>query len=325
MPKKPNPSKLPEGLRELYDRAHAQNTKTAYLSDMVVFFNWAEKQSDPPEMPLSPDTVIEFLLARSEVDAVSTLKRRLSALSWAHRSSGFLGESNPCLSPIVREAVKLFARKYVEENRNEIDEAAPLSLSQIREMVMLCKADKNSMRGIRDRAIVLLGFSGGLRRSEIVALEWRDVEQVVEGLEITVRRSKTDQEGRGAIVRCYRGRVPATCPVRALDDLRAVSPDLNGCIFRRVSKSGKFLNALAPNGETINLIIRARAREMTLPNWREYSAHSLRKGFATTAIDGGASIAAVKEQGRWKSEGTLMRYVKNRDSWETAASAKLGL
>ena len=325
MSEKPRPSQLPDSLRELYDRAHSKNTKAAYLSDMVVFFDWLAKQSSPPEMPLPPYAVIDFLMRRSEIDALSTMKRRLSALSWAHRSSGYLGADNPCLSPIVREAVKLLARKYAEERRTKIDEAAPLSLEQIREMVMLCKADENKIRGARDRAIFLIGFSGGLRRSEIVALEWEDIEEVVEGLEITIRMSKTDQEGRGAIVRCYRGRVPATCPVRALSDWRDSGGNDEGAVFQKLSKSGKLLGSLHPSGDSINEFVRARMREMGVSDWREYGGHSLRKGFATTAIDGGASIAAVKEQGRWKSETTLMRYVKNRDGWESAASAKLGL
>ena len=203
---------------------------------------------------------------------------------------------------------------------------APLSLAQIREMVMLCKADKNVVRGARDRAIFLLGFSGGFRRSEIVALEWEDILEVVEGLEITVRKSKTDQEGRGAVVRCKRGQVPATCPVRALADWRGYTGATgNGKIFRRLSKSGKLLAPLHPSGDAINEFVRARVREMGIADWREYSGHSLRKGFATVAIDGGASIAAVKEQGRWKSETTLMNYVKNREGWESAASGKMGL
>jgi integrase len=325
MSKKSVPPKLPESLRELYDRAHAQSTKSAYLSDMVIFFDWLEKQGDQHEMPLSPETVIGFLLLRSEIDALSTLKRRLSALSWAHRSGGFIGEDNPCLSPIVREAVKLFARKYTEEKRTDIDEAAPLSLEQIREMVMLCKSDKNLVRGVRDRAIFLLGFSGGFRRSEIVALDWEDVQEVIEGLEITVRRSKTDQEGRGEVVRCHRGRVPVTCPLLALKEWQTIGKTNSGKIFRRLSKSGKLLAPLHYSGDAINEFVRFRVREMGVKNWRDFSAHSLRKGFATTAIDGGASIRAVKEQGRWKSEKTLMRYVKNRNSWESAASAKLGL
>ena len=325
MTEKTKPSQLPESLRELYDRAHSKNTKAAYLSDMVVFFDWMAKQTDPPEMPLPPDAVIAFLMARSDKDALSTLKRRLSALSWAHRSSGYLGPDNPCLSPIVREAVKLLARKYAEEKRTGIDEATPLSLEQIREMVMLCKADENKVRGARDRAIFLIGFSGGLRRSELVALDWEDIEEVTEGLEITVRRSKTDQEGRGAVVRCHRGRVPTTCPVRALAGWREVGGNDEGAVFRRLSKSGRLLGALHPSGDAINEFIRARMREMGVSDWREYGGHSLRKGFATTAIDGGASIAAVKEQGRWKSETTLMRYVKNRDGWESAASSTLGL
>lgn len=325
MSRKAKASKLPESLRELYDRAHAESTKTAYLADMVIFFDWIEGRADQHEMPLPSDTVIEFLLFRSEIDALSTLKRRLSALSWAHRSAGFIGEDNPCLSPIVRESIKLFARKYSEEKRTEIDEAAPLSLEQIREMVMLCKADKNIVRGVRDKAIFLLGFSGGFRRSEMVALDWEDVKEVVEGLEITVKRSKTDQEGRGEVVRCHRGRVPVTCPLLALKEWQAIAKTNSGKVFRRLSKTGKLLAPLHPSGRSINNFVKARVREMGVKNWREFSAHSLRKGFATTAIDGGASIRAVKEQGRWKSEKTLMKYVKNRNSWESAASAKLGL
>jgi len=325
MTEKTKPTQLTENLWDLYDCAHSANTKTAYLLDIVSFFDWLGKQPDPQEMPLSTDAVIDFLVARSDKDALSTLKRRLSALSWAHKSIGYLGADNPCLSPTVREAVKLLGRKYTKENRTTIGVASPLSLKQIRKIVKLCKADENKIRGARDRAIFLVGFSGGLRRSEIVGLEWENIEEVVEGLEITMKRSYSDQKEYSVVVRCCRGRVPTTCPVRALNDWREVGGNHEGRVFRRLSKSGKLLAPLHPSGDAINELVRARMRELGHSGWKKYGGHSLRKGFAATAIDGGASIAAVKEQGRWMSEATIMHSVKNSDGWGSAASAKLGL
>jgi len=325
MGKKTAPQKLPQNILDLFEEAKASNTKKAYVSDLVIFYDWLDQRPEEEKLPISQHAVIEYLIERSETDALSTLKRRLSSISWLHLCAGYSREDNPGKSSLVLEVLKSLKVKYAREDRQVIDEAAPLDLEQIREMVMLCKADKNIVRGARDRAIILLGFSGGLRRSEIVALKWGDIQEVVEGLEITVRKSKTDQQGKGAVVRCYRGSVPATCPVRALADWRSHCADFSGHIFRRLSKSGKLLAPLARSGQSINRIIQHRAREMELPDWKDYSAHSLRRGFASTAIKKGASIRAVMTQGRWLREETLMIYVKNKENWESAASAKLGL
>jgi integrase len=206
----------------------------------------------------------------------------------------------------------------------ETKEAAPLTVGLIRELMELCKKDEIPNRGLRDRALILIGFAAALRRSELIALDVEDIEFVVEGLELIVRKSKTDQQGIGHTRRVARGDVPITCPVTALRDWLNATKIAEGGIFRRVFKGGQ-IGGRIKSGEAVRGIVKRRLKEIGREDWDAFSGHSFRKGFASVAAERGSGIAAIQAQGNWKSTRAMLGYIKNREGWETAASKNLGL
>jgi len=173
----------------------------------------------------------------------------------------------------------------------------------VRKMVAAAREDPNEILGLRDVALLLVGFAGCFRRSELVALEVGDLGFPEEGMEAVLRRSKTDQEGEGITKRIPYGSSPATCPVR--------NP--------RHGKVGQSLGS-----RSVALAVKRRASEAGLdPD--DFAGHSLRSGLATSAVAAGASVAAVMRSGGWRSERVALGYVRARDAWEENAAATVGL
>lgn len=161
---------------------------------------------------------------------------------------------------------------------------------------------------IRNRALLLLGFFGAFRRSEVVSLTWEQVQFVSDGLIITLSRSKGDQIGEGA--QCV---IPfgndTRCPVRALIAWREKTKQLEGAIFRRISKTGTIgKQGMGPHH--LNRVIRQLAKAAGLPNAERMSSHSLRRGFATEAARLGASMPSIQRHGRWRSTKVVLEYIE---------------
>ncbi len=188
---------------------------------------------------------------------------------------------------------------------------------------MIEQLDGESLRGVRDRALLLLGFAGGFRRSELVALERADLCFVREGLEVLVRRSKTDQEGRGRRAEAAYGGDPKTCPVRAIEDWIARAEIDEGALFRRVLPNGR-LGERALTGRAVALVIKRGVRSIGLPDVA-YAGHSLRAGFVTEAVRGEAETSAIMAQTGHRSVVVMQGYQRRARAWERPASAKLGL
>jgi integrase len=173
--------------------------------------------------------------------------------------------------------------------------------------------------GIRDRAILLLGFAGALRRSELAALRFEDIDIAQHGMRLELRRSKTDQEGQGQSVFVPRG--AALCPVRAVQDWLRVSGASEGMLFRRIRKDGAILSeGMAPH--TINRLIKAAARRAGIQD-RAIAGHSLRSGFLTAAALRGASVWKLMQVSRHRSVAALQGYVRDREGFRDHAG--LGL
>jgi integrase len=175
-------------------------------------------------------------------------------------------------------------------------------------------------KDIRDRALLLLGFATAMRRSELVALEVEDIERVERGLLVNVRRSKTDQDGRGRQIAVPFGRT-RHCPVKALDDWLTFSQVSSGRIFRGMNRHGQML----PDGitsEAVSLILKARLRIANYdPGY--FSGHSLRAGFATSAALLGAPSYTIRRTTGHRSDASLSRYVRVLDIFEENAASKL--
>jgi integrase len=177
--------------------------------------------------------------------------------------------------------------------------------------------------GMRDRALITLGFAGGFRRSELVALDVADIVFVDEGLQALVRRSKTDQDGQGLLKVIAYGSGPATCPVRSLQDWLELATIGEGPIFRPLDRHGRVHDRrLTPHA--VAVVVKRAAAKVGLPE-EMFSGHSLRAGFVTEAKKNGADDAAIMDQTGHKSLAMVHRYHRRTKKWEKPASARLGL
>lgn len=297
-----------------------EGSAKAYRSDLIHFLDWCRHHGENP-LPCSSAALVHFLTEHAEGFSMATVERRAASVSWAHRKAGFLGADNPRNAPVVGEAFRLLRRRYRETKQKQ---ARELSTELARALVDECRADKNTTQGLRDRAMLLIGFAGAFRRSELVRITVADLQWRTQGVEITVRWSKTDQEGKGLVKYITRGQVPVTDPVGALKNWLEIAGIEDGPVFRRVFKDGSIGKTGLSSQAVLNLI-KERTKSLGLEDWDDFSPHSLRSGFASVAAENGASIQAIKGQGGWKSERTAMRYIRRREGWESSAASKLGL
>nr|KZA96711.1 integrase [Rhizobium leguminosarum] len=259
-------------------------------------------------MPCSPEKVAEYAASFAGVHKPATIARRLVSIGKAHRLSGF---ENPVNSDIVKLSMRGLRRSMGCAQR----EAKPVLRD---DLFGILENIGSSLKGIRDAALLLVCFSGGFRRSEVVSLDVEDIEHVRQGIVVRLGRSKTDQEGRGRKIAIPYGTGP-WCPVRALDDWISASGIQSGAIFRVVNRHSKMSGARL-SGQAVSLILQARAADAGL-DVNGISGHSLRAGFATSAALAGASSRAIRKQTGHRSDSMLNRYIRDADLFVRNASA----
>jgi integrase len=264
----------------------AENTRKAYLSDLGEFDQWGGS------IPASAEMVAAYLADRADTLAVATLIRHLASISKAHQARGL---SNPVRSELVRATMRGIKRTRGCAQR----EAKPLLRD---DLLLVLDAVGDSTKDIRDRALLLIGFAGALRCSELVALDVADIEHVRRGLVLHNGRSKTDQNGQGHKIAVPYGRT-RNRPVLALDAWLAASGIAEGPIFRPVDRHSHVHNVRL-SGEAVSLVVRERASAAGL-DARGYSGHSLRAGFATSAAQSGVPAWRIKAQTRHASDAML--------------------
>jgi integrase len=243
----------------------------------------------------------------------STIDRRLAAISVWHRRNG---HESPTANGAVREVMKGIRRKLKVAQK----EAAPATIGDIRRMVAHLPSDRHATR---DKALLLVGFAGALRRSELVSICVDDLQDRPEGTLITLRGSKTDQEGHGRQVAIPLGREPMTCPVTAIKAWLVEAEITSGPVFRAVDRHGN-VSVEALSDRSVALMIKRRAEEAGLDP-TAYRGHSLRAGFATTAAANGATERAIANQTGHKSMEVLRRYIRMGTVWNDNAATTLGL
>ncbi len=192
----------------------------------------------------------------------------------------------------------------------------PVLAEQARAMAL---SAPEGLRGLRDRALLLLGFAGAFRRSELVALDVADLEETEDGYRITIRRSKTDQEGQGQVIAIVRGN--STCPVKAVKAWLAASGITEGPLFRSVAKGAR-LGAQRLTDKSVCTIVKAYAGRLGLDP-AAFGAHSLRAGFLTSAARRGASVFKMRDVSRHRSMDVLQAYVRDADLFRDHAGAGL--
>jgi site-specific recombinase XerD len=293
--------------------ATSENTLRAYKSDWADFSRWCE-QHRLRAYPADPATVGLYIAALAETHKVSTITRRLAAISKQHRDHG---KSSPC--SMRYSAICEVMRGIRREKGVRAEAKAALTTDQLRAMVSALPANP---RGLRDRALLLIGFAGGFRRSELAALDLAAVTDMADGLKVLIRRSKTDQEGEGRTIGIPYGSDPRSCPVRAYRAWIQASGVTDGPVFRHFRNQKMGTSAISP--QVVALVLK-RAAERAGIDSAELAGHSLRSGLATTAARNGASERAIMRQTGHKSVEMVRRYIHEAELFHDNCASKLGL
>lgn len=280
-------------------------TRRAYRNDVRAFLSWGGS------IPTAPAQVAHYLAAVAHMLSPVTLRRRAVAIGKAHAAKGFA-------DPTKHEHVRAVLRGIRRVHGRPQQQAAPLLKE---DLLAIVDALPRSLTGVRDRALLLVGFAGGFRRSELVRLVVEDVAFVPEGMLVTLRRSKTDQEGVGRKVGIPYGRTRA-CPVRAIRAWLEVGGIVSGPIFRPVGK-GSHVGDRALTDQSVNLVLRKCAGRAGM-FCGGLSGHSLRAGLVTSAAKAGVSSWKIRQQTGHRSDAMLQRYIRDADIFvENAAGALL--
>jgi integrase len=301
-----------ERARDYARQAKADNTRRAYRADWADFTAWCAAH-EVPALPATPQTVALYLSAMASHRKVSTLQRRLSAISQAHQAAG---HPTPTKDIAVRAVFSGIRRAHGTAQHGK----APVLTADLRLMVA---ALPDSLLGVRDRALLLVGFAGALRRSELVGLDVSDVTVSRDGLVVHLRRSKTDQEGQGRTIGIPYGSRPMTCPVRALQDWLACSGVKSGPLFRPLDRHGNMQSTRFSDRGVARVVQRAALAAGLDP--ADFAGHSLRAGLATSAAAAGISERAIMAQTGHKSLPMVRRYIRDGSLFNDNAAAGVGL
>lgn len=298
--------------RDYIGQAKAPETLRVYRVAWSSFTAWCAGH-DLAALPASPETVALYVTAMAERLKVATLGQHLVAISQAHQAAG---HASPTKATAVRATMQGIRRALGVAQEGK----APAITADIRAMV---EKLPEGLLGVRDRALLLLGFAGAFRRSELVALNRDDLAITSEGVTVTIRRSKTDQEGAGRKVGIPYGSNPATCPVRALLAWLEASGVEAGPLFRGLNRHGQLLpGRLSDRG--VARVVQRQAEAAGLDAAR-YGGHSLRAGLATSAAAAGVSERAIMAQTGHKSVTMVRRYIRDASLFRENAAASVGL
>lgn len=296
--------------------SRADNTKRAYKASWKDFERWCELKG-LSALPAAPETVVMFVAERASELKIGTLGHRLAAITVAHKMSGFTNPASRREEPL--QSVWRGITREVGSAKRQVEPLTKTELKQIvRRLDVEEDTEANELRRLRDRALLLVGFAGALRRSELAAVQVSDLAFDVRGVKVSIRRSKTDQEGEGEIVG-----IPATgtmlCPVTALVEwLEAVQIE-EGLVFRSIKHGPLVLESITTR--TIANIVKKHVEAIGLDPSR-FSGHSLRAGLITQAAQAGVPEVDIMRQSRHKSVPILRQYVRKATVWEGNAAAK---
>ena len=297
-----------------FQASHADSTLRAYAHDWNMFQRWCLEHQLLP-LPASTQTVILYAtdLTKNNQRSLGTLIRRLAAISQFHQRVGFP-------SPTRSWEMKKFLAGLRRELGVEPKRKKPVIAGDLKKIVLQLP---DTPLGRRDRAILLLGFAGAFRRSELVALDVKDCTESSEGLTIKIRRSKVDQEGKGRSVGIPRGREQATCPLWALEQWRSTAKIKEGALFRVMNRHGQILDKRL-SGEAVGMVVKRYMPWLGFDRG-DFAGHSLRAGLATSAAAAGKSERAIMNQTGHRSLTTVRRYIRDGSLFRDNAADGLGL
>jgi site-specific recombinase XerD len=293
----------------------AINTVRAYKSDFKDFGLFCV-QKGFKTYPSDPKIVSLYLTYLSTKDIkLSTIKRRLVSIGVIHKMKGhYLDTKHPI---IIENLMGIKRRKGIVQKGKK-----PILINDLKQIIDVINQQQIAdIKKLRDKSIILIGFSGGFRRNEIVSLDIEDLDFVFEGLKITVKRSKTDQFGEGMTKGLPYFDNKIYCPVTTLQRWLNVSKIKKGPLFRRFSKGSKLTNNRLTD-QTVALIIK-QYLNFTNINSTNYSGHSLRSGFATSAAEAGAEERSIMAMTGHKSTEMVRRYIKEANLFKNNALNKI--
>jgi site-specific recombinase XerD len=291
---------------EFIAASKADATRSAYASDWRDFEAWCQANNFC-EIPASPENVAVYLSSLATTRKVSTIRRRCAAIAHFHTAAG---HDNPAAHTGVRATLSGIARKLGSAPTKK----AALTVGALERVIRKIPLD---LPGLRDRALILLGFAGALRRSELVALDLSDVTRHPKGIVLTIRRSKVDQTGAGKSKAIPHGkRLKA---VAALDAWTAAAHITSGPIFRGVCGLKVSADRICP--KQVARIVKARVRAAGLDP-KVFAGHSLRSGFITSAADAGASIQGIATHSGHEKLDTTMGYIQVADAFRDHSGKK---
>lgn len=315
---------LAESLERLerYARDHrAANTKRAYEADLRDFADWCERYDRSP-LPASVETVGLYVGALAAENKLATIERRLAAISVAHKEAGYDSPASVAEQPLRR-----IWEGLVREKSRVQDKAEPLLVADLKRIVETLPRQQDgelSLRALRDRALLLVGWSAALRRSELVGITSADVDWIeAKGMNVTITRSKTDQHGEGLVKGIPFGNHADTCPVLALRTWLRRAGISDGPVFRRLYRGGSVgESGLTP--QSVSLVVKRHVERVGLDP-AIYSSHSLRSGFITQALYAGRRERRVKEHSGHKSWAAFNQYVKKASTFQENPAKDIGL
>ena len=305
-----------ETLKNLQN-SKASNTVRAYRSDFKDFGLFCV-QNGFKNLPSDPKIVSLYLthLSTKEVK-LSTIKRRLVSIGVIHKMKGhYLDTKHPV---IIENLMGIKRRKGTVQKGKK-----PILINDLRKILkVIDEQNIEDIKKLRDKSIILIGFSGGFRRNEIVSLDYEDLDFVHEGLKITIKRSKTDQFGEGSIKAVPYFEESLYCPVTILKRWLNISKITKGPLFRRFSKGSK-LTSYRLTDQTVALLIKDYLNIAGIDS-KNYSGHSLRSGFATSAAESGAEERSIMAMTGHKSTEMVRRYIKEANLFKNNALSKIKL
>ena len=293
----------------------AINTIRAYKSDFNDFNLFCIKNG-LKSLPSKPEVVSLYLTHLSTKNAkISTIQRRLVSIKMIHKLKGhYLDTKNPS---IIENIMGIKRRKGSVQNGKK-----PIKINSLKKIINVIDEQKNEeIKKLRDRSIILVGFSGGFRRNEIVSLDYDDLEFVSEGLKINVKRSKTDQFGQGSLKGLPYFENSRFCPVISLQKWIEISNISSGPLFRRFKK-GSNLSENRLTDQSVALLIKEYL-ELAGIDSKNYSGHSLRSGFATSAAEAGVEERNIMAMTGHKSSEMVRRYIKEANIFKNNALNKI--
>jgi len=293
----------------------AINTVRAYKSDFKDFGLFCA-QNGFQSLPSEPKIVSLYLTYLSTKDAkMSTLKRRLVSIGVIHKLKGFYLDTK---HPSIIENIMGIKRRKGSIQKGK----KPILISNLKVIInVIDQQNREEIKKLRDRSIILIGFSGGFRRNEIVSLDYDDLDFVTEGLKINIKRSKTDQFGEGSKKALPYFDNSQYCPVVSLKNWINITKINSGSLFRRFSKGSK-LTEKRLTDQTVALLIKEYLQLAGIDS-KNYSGHSLRSGFATSAAEAGAEERSIMAMTGHKSTEMVRRYIKEANLFKNNALNKI--